>query len=71
MVVRPKNYTWTTFLDYVIDVLEYVFSRQAIARCLMAKGCFSAGTRIKKNGEGSLGRAAPPAPHRADNAPAS
>ena len=32
MNVKPGNYEWTEFYDYVIDVTKYSFSRKAIAK---------------------------------------
>jgi len=32
MNVKPRNYAWAEFYEYVIDLTEYSFSRRAIAR---------------------------------------
>ncbi|MFQ5570240.1 MAG: B12-binding domain-containing radical SAM protein [Rhodothermales bacterium] len=36
MNVKPKNYTWPAFYDYVIDTFEHAFSRRAIFRRFFA-----------------------------------
>lgn len=40
MNVRPRNYSWTTFYDHVIDVVRHSFSWRAIGRRLTATSGF-------------------------------
>ena len=40
MNIRPKNYSWPTFYQHVIDVTRYSFSRRAIMRRIGATNAF-------------------------------